>query len=226
MIVSIHQPAYLPWLGLLERIYRSDVFVFLDTVQFEKGSYVNRNKIKTATGTLWLTVPVLKKGHLSKTINEIEIDGTKPWQEKHLKTIRSSYSRAPRFKSNQKKLESLFSYRHTLLSELCFEQLNFWLSELGICRRIERASDLPEMGSKSDLVLNICRYFNATKYISGYLGHNYLIQTDFHRSGIEVEFQDYRHPIYEQIHGDFVSNLSIVDFWMNCGDVKKIWETK
>lgn len=95
MILSIHQPAYLPWLGYFDRIARSDKFVYLDNVQFERNSFINRNRIKTANGPIWLTIPVRLKEHFNKTIADIEIDARQNWKRKHLRSIEQNYRHAP-----------------------------------------------------------------------------------------------------------------------------------
>ena len=97
MIISAHQPAYLPWCGYFQRISMSDVFVILDEVQFEKNSFTNRNQIKTSNGVFWLTVPVRLKGHLSSNIKQIEISDNGQWAKKHWKTIKQNYLKAPFF---------------------------------------------------------------------------------------------------------------------------------
>src|SRR5690349_7924911 len=107
MLLSAHQPAYLPWLGYFDKIRRCDVFVYLDTVQFEKNSFTNRNKVKTAQGPLWLTVPVRSKGHLSSTLQELELDPAQRWRHKHLKTLREAYAKAPHFEARFERMERL-----------------------------------------------------------------------------------------------------------------------
>jgi hypothetical protein len=98
MILSIHQPGYMPWLGYFYRIAQSDRFVYLDTVQFERNSFINRNRIKTAKGPMWLTVPVCLQDHFGKTIAETEIDARQDWKRKHLRSIEQSYARAAGFR--------------------------------------------------------------------------------------------------------------------------------
>ena len=217
MILSAHQPAYLPWLGYFEKIARADVFVYLDNVQFEKNSYINRNRIKTPQGAQWLTVPVRTKGHLSGTLRDTEVDPTQPWRSKHLKSIAMSYSRAAHFAAGFPRLESLFADEDALLAELCWRQLRFWLEELQIETRVVRSSALPVSGVKSDLMLQLCRHFGADHYLSGALGRDYLAGSDFAAAGIQLEFQEYVSPVYAQPWGEFVPNLSIVDGWLNCG---------
>ncbi|HEY9746184.1 MAG TPA: WbqC family protein [Oculatellaceae cyanobacterium] len=222
MIVSVHQPAYLPWLGYFDKIIRSDVFVYLDTVQFEKNSFINRNRIKTVQGVAWLTVPVKIKGHFDKTLQEIEIDNTQDWKKKHLRSIYFNYKKAPRFEVCYPKLEALYAKDYLLLSELCWEHLRFWLRELKINTTLVRASELPVSGKGSDLILSLCQHLGAKTYISGCLGRNYLQQKDFHDAGIAVEYQDYRCFPYPQLWGGFLSHLCIVDFWMNSDEYWRI----
>jgi len=217
VILSAHQPAYLPWLGYLDKIARSDIFVFLDTVQFEKNSYINRNQIKTPHGAQWLTVPVRTKGHLSQTLRDTQIASGTVWRAKHLKSIAMNYSRAAHFESCFPKFNNLLEGSQCKISELCWEQMIFWLAEFAIKTRIVRASELPMVGAKSDLILQLCRHLGATRYLSGALGRDYLVESEFAAANIAIEYQDYVHPRYPQLWGEFLPNLSIVDLWMNCG---------
>jgi hypothetical protein len=226
MVVTIHQPAYLPWLGYFDRIARSDLFIFLDNVQFERNSFTNRNRIKTADGSIWLTVPVHLQDHLNKTITEIEIDEQHDWRRKHLRAIEQNYRRASCFSGNREKLTAAYAPKESRLSELCFAQLRFWLAELNIATRIVRASELPVQERKSDLVLALCKYFGASAYLSGPLGRDYLQQQQFADAGIEVHYHDYVHPRYQQLYGDFVPAMGVVDYWMNCPDAALFGATR
>lgn len=223
MIVSISQPAYLPWLGYFERIAKSNIHVILDNVQLEARGYTHRNRIKTATGPIWLTIPIRKHGHRESVITDIEVDNSQRWHERHLKSIVSAYGRSPFFESNYSKLSRLFESEYKHLWELCYQQLQFWLNELGIGTRIVRASSLPVDGSKSDLILGICRELKATHYYSGALGKGYLDEDAFSKCGMLVSYQSYETPPYPQRFGEFVPNLSVVDFWMNCDEYSRIW---
>lgn len=215
MILTAHQPAYMPWLGYFNKLIRSDVFVFLDTVQYEKNSFINRNRIKTPQGAIWLTVPVKIKGHTALTLRETEIDNRQNWKEKHLKSIQLNYRKASRFDTCFPRLEALYGEDYSLLADMCFRHLEFWLNEMGIEKNVVRSSSLPIGSRKSDLIFDLCRHFGADYYISGALGRNYLDEEKFKDTGIQVEYQDYRHPAYPQLHGAFMPNLGIVDFWMN-----------
>mgnify|MGYP003585779158 CR=1 FL=1 len=222
MIVTAHQPSYLPWLGYFQKIMKSDIYVFLDSVQFEKNSFTNRNKIKTPQGSVWLTIPVLTKDHTKLTINEIQIDNRQDWKRKHLNAIFLNYKKAPRFEYCYSKLEVLYQSQSQLLSEICWEHLNFWLNELGINKKVVRSSQLPITSKKSELILDLCRYFGAHHYISGVLGRNYLTEDIFRQAGIHIEYQDYHHPIYPQLWGEFIPYMSIIDFWMNTSNASLI----
>lgn len=222
MIVTAHQPAYLPWLGYFEKILRSDVYVFMDCVQFEARSFINRNKIKTAQGPNWLTVPVKSKGHREATLLDLEIDQSRTWKKDHLKSFYFHYKKAPRFEACYAKLEALYAADHRTLNDLCYDQLLFWLSELGVEKQIIKLSSLALPHKKSDLILEMCRTLQATEYISGALGKDYLSPEDFEAARITLTFQEYRHPVYPQLWGDFTANLSILDFWMNTDEYWKI----
>ena len=151
MKVSIHQPAYLPWLGYFDRIAKSDLFIFLDNVQFEKNSYTNRNIIKGPNGPQWLTIPIKQKGHLHKKLNEIEIATDIDWKSKHLKSIKNCYARTEGFNEKYEKILSLYDANENNLSNLCFTHLLFWLNEINIETPIKRASNLITTEKKSDL---------------------------------------------------------------------------
>ncbi|MBV0914154.1 WbqC family protein [Anianabacter salinae] len=219
MRVSIHQPAYLPWLGYFDRIARSDVFVFLDTVQFEKNSFTNRNRIKTPNGPLMLTLPVKQRGHMSSTLQQLEIDSRQPWRRKHLASIEANYRKSPRFAAHWPRLQALYPEDALNFSDFCFDQLCFWCAELGITTELKRATDLGVTGEKSELVENICKSLGATCYISGPFGRDYLNIDKFDHQNIKVEIQNFAHPVYPQLHGDFAAAMGIVDYWLNDGRV-------
>ena len=215
MILSAHQPAYLPWLGYFDKIARSDVFVYLDTVQFEKNSFINRNQIKTAQGALWLTIPVKTKGHTHASLRTTEIDDSQPWRTKHLKSIEMNYRKAPRFDESFSKIESLIKLPETNLADYCFRHLQFWCNELSINTRIVRASVLSITSAKSNLVFDLCKHFSAPHYLSGALGRDYLVEDDFNRANISIEYKTFKSPDYPQLWGEFIPNLGILDWWMS-----------
>lgn len=217
MIVSIHQPAYLPWLGYFDKIMKSDVFVYLDTVQFQKNSFQNRNKIRTSNSTVWLTVPVITKNILYTTpLHKLPIDNKQNWRKKHLNTIRMNYSKAPYSDRVFPFLEECYSREWVSLSDICFYMLTHFLEQLEIKNKVIKASDLrPFESQKSALLLDICKEFNATTYLSGSVGRNYLDTEIFSKNNVDIVFQDYQHPVYYQVYKGFEPNMPIIDLIMN-----------
>jgi WbqC-like protein family len=225
-IVSIHQPAYLPWLGYLDRIRRSDVFVFLDSVQFQKNSFQNRNKVRTAQGWTWLTVPLLTKGHTEGVLADIKIDQAQPWQHKHLSTISQSYANAPFRERVMSWLAPFYAQEWRGLADLCWVMLEAHLKQLGITTKLVRARDLGDHGErKSNLVLDLCQQLGATTYISGPQGRGYIDEASFASAGIELRYDEYRHPVYRQLHGGFESHMAAIDLLMNVGDALPVLQS-
>lgn len=222
-VVSIHQPSYLPWLGYFEKIARSDIHVVFDTVQFEKNSFLNRNKIKTSQGWCWLTVPVLTKGKFSNVpLTTLQIDPKQKWAPKHLKSITSNYRKARDYEKYIEGLRPFYEGKEwELLASLNIEMLKYFLNELNIDTEIVHASDLNIEGTKSDLVLNICKHLGAAEYISGKLGQDYLDEESFKKAGISITYQDYSHPEYPQLFEEFQPYMGIIDLLMNCGKQSK-----
>ena len=217
MILTAHQPVYLPWLGLFHKIALCDTYVFLDSVKYLKQDWNNRNKIKGAAGPMWLTVPVATGGTDNILLPDVRISNEHNWRVKHWRSIRSCYGRAPYFEQYAPFLEDVYRRKWEFLNELNLHVLRWSLEVLGIKTRFLRASELDLEGAKSDLVLDMCRKLGAKTYIFGALGRDYAQVADFERAGVDVMFQDYRHPRYPQLHGDFISHLSIIDLLFNCG---------
>jgi hypothetical protein len=213
VIVSIHQLAYLPWIGYFHKIRGADLFIYLDTVQFQKNSFQNRNKVRTQSGPIWLTVPVKTRGVLYDTpLKDLLIDDRQRWQAKHRNTLRMNYSHSPMFPSIFPRLEHFYQQPWERLSDLCWEMMLEFNDMLGIKTRIVKASLLGDMdGSKSSLVLNLCRSVGATTYLSGSLGRDYLELDAFASAGIDVVFQNFEHPTYAQHYPGFEPFMGVVD---------------
>lgn len=215
--LAVLQPGYLPWLGFFDQILRSDIFVYYDDVPYDKHGWRNRNRIKTPAGPMWLTVPVIDKGRHGQFILEAEIDNQLPWARKHLGSIRQFYNRAPYFEAYYPELESLLGrpWRYLIDLDLALiERLCEWLDVRGT---IIRASDLHIGGERSERLLNFCKHFGADHYLSGNAAQDYLDVARFTAQGVQVEWQNYRHPIYPQMHGAFLSHLSALDLLLNAG---------
>lgn len=216
MILTAHQPVYLPWLGLFHKIYLAETFCLFDIAQYQTKDFNNRNKIKTNSGPIWLTVPVNSKEHFNKKICDIRIQPD-PARRKHIKSIRFAYAKAPYFDSYYPAIEELLSRDYTFLTDLNYDMLKYFMEALGINRTMVKASDYSFTGSKSNLVLDMCVKLGADKYIFGALGKDYAEKDEFQKQGVDIYFQDYQHPAYVQQHGDFAPYMSIVDLLMNEG---------
>lgn len=214
MIVSINQPAYMPWLGYLDRIAASDVHVVLDHVQFEKGSFVNRNRIRTPSGTAWLTVPVATSGQFGALpINELTWADGGRWRRKHLATIQANYARAPHYPPHQAFFSELLQTdrEDSRFAPLTDELTRYLLDTFGIDTPLVPSHTLGIDTTKSELVLDICKALNATAYLSGPLGRNYLDVASFVRAGIDLHFHDYDPQPYAQCWPGFESHLAALD---------------
>jgi hypothetical protein len=218
MIVSIHQPAYLPWLGYFHRIAVSDAHIVLDSVQFEKNSFINRNKVRTADGWCWLTVPVKTGGHFgSLAIRTLEIDDRSEWRKKHWRTLCQNYSKAPYFARYAPFFEELYQCRWPHLNDLCQALTTYLLQALGIRTPCYLSSQMQAVGTKDELILALCREVGATTYFSGALGRDYLREKLFQEAGIRVVYQDYDHPVYPQMSAPFAPYMAVVDLLFHCG---------
>lgn len=211
------QPSYLPWLGCFAQMQRCDVFIVYDNVQFDKHGWRNRNRIKTPQGECWLTVPVLTRGRDKPLIRDVEINTAERWRAKHLKTVRQSYARAPYFEDHIGWLEAIWSREWMSLLDLNMECLQKLCEALGLKREIRLASEFDTSGDSIERLVQICRAVDADVFYEGGAGRDYIDDARFERAGIRIEYQDYRHPVYSQLHGDFLPYLSVVDLLMNCG---------
>lgn len=226
MILTAHQPVYLPWLGLFHKIALSDTFVVFDTVQYLKKDWNNRNRIKAQGGAFWLTVPVYSKGKFAQLLTEVKINNTIPWQRKHLKSMEVNYKKSPYFDYYIDFFRGIYSKEWDYLVDINSEILKFLLREIGIKVKVLYGHDLNLKGAKSDLVLDMCKKLKVDVYIFGSLGRDYAEVEKFESKGIKIHFQDYRHPIYSQQFGNFISHLSVLDLLFNHGkeSLKKIME--
>jgi hypothetical protein len=216
LIVAVHQPQYLPWLGYFDKIDRADVFVLLDNVQFKKNEWQNRNKIKTAQGWQWVTVPVKYK--YPQLINEVTINNTARWQDKHRKAILTNYTKAPCYDCLREFFEGIFSQPWHLICELNIRVVRGLAELLGIDTYLFVASELGELPQDPDeRLIAITKYFEADTYLAGNGGIQYMDLEKYEKNGIEVIFQDYKHPVYGQLFGDFEPCMSVIDLMLNTG---------
>lgn len=217
MIVSVHQPQYLPWIGYFHKIVHSDIFIFLDDVQYKKREFQNRNKIRTKDGFMWLTVPVITKGRFYQKINEVEIDTSSSWRKEHLKSIKFNYQKSKFYDIYISFFEQLYEKDWKYLIDINLEIINFILSTLSIDTKIEFSSKLNLSSTSTQRIIDICKYYNADTYLSGIGGKNYLDEDLFKKNGIKLVYQNFVHPEYPQVYPGFVPYMSIIDLLFNCG---------
>ena len=221
MIITIHQPEHLPWLGLFNKIAKADVFVILDSVQYEKNYFQNRNRILGTNGVQWLSIPISNKGHMDGSIATTLIASdpkNAKWKEKYLQTIRMSYGKYPYFSEVFPVLEKAMSVDTEYFCELNLSIIRAFCEKLDIHPQYVRSSELAVSGLKSDLILDICKAMKTDVYIAGPSGRDYLDMDSFKEAGIEVVFNDYHHPVYPQKKTEeFISHLSSLDLFMNVG---------
>jgi hypothetical protein len=214
MIITIHQPDFLPWLGFFERWDKSDLYVILDDVQFIRRGWHHRDKIKTAQGIRWLTVPVNKKGRYEQLIKEVQIYDTSSWKQNFLNSLRAAYGKAPFFGPIYSEIEKILVGNHRLLIELNLALLHYCAEILDITTPIVFSSKFNENAKGSERLVNLIKAVHGDIYLTGSGSKNYLNEDAFADEGISVVWQDFQHPIYPQLHGGFSEMLSILDFLM------------
>ena len=215
MIVAIHQPQFMPWLGYFDKMDRADAFVLLDNVQYKKSEWQNRNRIKTAQGKQWLTVPVRFK--FPAPIAEVEVNNAENWRNKHWQALRTHCARAPHWERIGAVLEEFYQRDWCMLAELNQVSLE-WLKEyMGVETPLYLASEMDLSAEPTQRLVDICKIVGAGTYLSGVDGAKYMQMELFAEAGIEVIFQQYDHPTYSQLFGAFESHLSALDLAINCG---------
>jgi hypothetical protein len=218
--IAIAQPTYLPWLGYFDLLDQVDKFVLLDTVQFEKQSWQQRNRIKTPTGLLWLTVPVVFRGRLGQRIVDVEIREAEFWRD-HLRAVELNYRRAPFFDEYYPELKEIMRSASSglRLAELTIGLFR-WLSKaVGVKTTIVRSSELAVDGKRTHLLAEICSLLAATTYVSPLGSADYLLNDlpILTGQGVDVVFQHYEHPSYRQLFPPFQSHASVLDLLFNVG---------
>jgi hypothetical protein len=216
MKAVVIQSNYIPWRGYFDIMHDADVFVFYDDVQYTVNDWRNRNRVKTANGVVWLTIPIGDQN--DRRICDVEIRD-RTWARKHWMTIEQSYSRAPAFARYADFFRDLYSRQWTSLSLLNQTTIKAIAALLGIRTQILDSRDFELEGKAGDRLLMLLQRLGATDYISGPAAKSYLDADSYARSGIRVHWKDYNsYPEYPQLHGAYAPGLSIVDLLMNCGE--------
>ena len=217
MKVAIHQPQYLPWLGYLAKWATADVFVFLDTVQYAKNGWQNRNRIKHQGGVQWLTVPV--HAHLGGTIAAVEIDLGQRWPEHHRRAIDHAYALAPGMARLRDALDDFYGRRWRRLADVAIASADWLARAFGIATPWRLASELAvSADDPTGRLVALCQAVGADEYLAGADGARYMDLARFEAAGIAVRHQRYEHPVYTQGHGEFVPFLSALDLLLCEGE--------
>lgn len=211
------QPGYLPWLGFFELMINSDTFIILDTVQYNKKSWRNRNRIRTKSGWIWLTVPVLVKKKFKQLIKDVKINNQISWQKRHLNSMRINYSRAPFFKEYISDLEKIYLKNWEYLVDLDLALINFFAKELEITTPLIKLSELNISGKGNEHIINICKQLGADELYDSEGARAFINMELFDKEDIRVIFQNYQHPIYKQVYKPFIPYMSTLDLLLNCG---------
>jgi len=215
VLVAIHQPNYLPWPGFFHKWMLSDAFVVLDTVQFSKNDWQNRNRIKASHGVQWLTVPV--RYQFPARLADVKI-APGPWARKHRATLAQAYGKAPYSAAYSEVIDNILSQPWCHLCELNIRLIRELGAMLGCKAPLYVASQMQTQADEpSRRLVMLCRELGATAYLSGVEGRKYLDTEEFDQAGVELWFQEAKPPVYPQLYGEFISHLSVVDLLFNVG---------
>lgn len=218
VIVATHQPIFLPWPGFFHKAARSDCLVLLDDVQYPRGrSWLNRNRLKNEDGELWLTVPVRKKGRGLQVIRRVEIYEGRGWRRKHLASIRQNYVHAPYFADYFQAIHNIYHSGHSLLAELNIAIIRFLMKALSVETKLIRQSELGVAGRGTDLLAGVCEHLGADGLLAFPMTEKHIEVDTLKQRGIQLVRDNFRPPVYPQLWGDFVYNLSVLDLLLNCG---------
>ncbi|WP_066634983.1 WbqC family protein [Desulfolucanica intricata] len=224
MIIAIHQPNYLPWLGYFHKMMSCDLFVILDDVIHSKRAITNKNKIKGPQGARLLSIPLANKEVLIKDVNTLD-DGK--WYYKHWKSLEACYTRAPYWKNYKDLFLPIYANPSVKLADLNLRIIQVIREILNINTPMVYSSDISGLtGKRGTRIINICKYFGADIYLSGTGARSYNDEKEFTKNNIRLVYQDFKHPVYPQVWGDFIPNMSSVDLIFNCGPKSKEYLTK
>lgn len=224
MKCAIMQPTYLPWMGYFSLIDEVEKFIFLDNVQLEKSSWQTRNKIKTHSGELIISIDRKKNKNADSLslIKDTEINDQQGWRIKHLKTIKNSYTKALYFDQVFPFVESIINSDFKIISELNINVITLISKNIGLKTEFIKASSIDvNSNNKIERLIKICNFVSCDTYISPYGSLEYINENMGHeifkQNKIDILYQNFIHPLYNQLYGDFIPYLSIIDLVFNYG---------
>ncbi|HLF74334.1 MAG TPA: WbqC family protein [Anaerolineales bacterium] len=216
MKVGIIQSNFLPWPGYFDFIRETDLFIIHDDLQYTKGDWRNRNRIKTPRGVEWISVPVHYR-NTSQSIEQTPVDYSSPWARRMLNRIRESYRRAPHFEPYFSELSELLSRPSASISELNLRLIRWACRCLEIDTPIRMSREYAPQGAKTERLIGILTRATASTYLSGPAAQAYLIPQMFEQAGIRLEYKQYNYPEYEQLYPPFVPTVSVIDLLFMLG---------
>jgi len=219
MIVAIHQPNFLPWVGLFYKMAKADVFVYADTLEYSKGSYTQRVQIKTHNGVRWLSLPVRHAGTVGERIIDLRCGGKPDWRQTLVGGLKGNYLKCPHYHPYADEIAKIIFSDEDRLAELNIRLMDYLASALGIetpkvRARVVQPKAYPD---PTDWIIATCKAVGADAFLSGFGGAGYQNEAAYAQNGIRLVYTDFKHPTYPQLHGEFVAGLSIVDLLFNCG---------
>lgn len=214
--VSIHQPDFFPYFGFFNKINKSDTFVVMDNVQLSKSGWTHRDQIKTKKGIEWITIP-LNKIKEKQFIKDIKINENIDWRKKHLNLIYENYKDAIYFNEVYDLIKIIYENKSNSLFEFNINAIKLLFEKFDIKPKIILLSELEVFGNKNHLLIKILNKIKIKNYISGIGAKNFINIDEFKKEGLSITFNEFEHPKYNQLFGNFIYNLSIIDILLNCG---------
>jgi hypothetical protein len=220
-VVAVHQPNFMPWIKLLDKILASDVYVAYDTVQYTKSEYHSRQKMKQSTGPVWLTVPVVRAHgeHGHQNLEATRIDNSQGWRQKHLRFLQHEYRKSKYLADVYQMVEGVYARNHELLVEMNVALIKAFCTYLGSTTRVVRASSLVHDGDNTERLIQIVRNAGGDTHLTSTFDspRKYIDWRELEAAGIAIQSQGFEHPVYGQLRGDFIPDLSALDMLFCCG---------
>ena len=218
MVVTTHQPIFLPWPGFFYKALHADALVLLDRVQFPRGrGWLHRNRLKSDQGDHWLRVPIRKAGRGTQLVADVEICDNTDWRSRHLRSVRELYAHAPYLQPHLTALEEIYRRRHRTLAALNVDLIRYLWLALEVPAQLYLQSELGVGGRGADLLVKVCEALRANTYLASTVAAKYVDPQTLGTRGIELTFTKFRPPVYPQLWGDFRYNVSTLDLVLNCG---------
>lgn len=218
-VVVIHQPDFMPYLGFFDRLIKADIYVVFDNVQYVRWSsrsWMNRDKIKTHNGERWISVST-QKAPRDTAINQVLLSKDNKWRENNLNLIRENYRRCPFYQEIIPHIKKLYDFQCEKMADFNLESIKMLMSLFDIHIDVIIASELKPVGENNTMIIDILKKLGCTKYLSGVGARDYYAPELYDEAGIEVIWQDFKHPVYPQQYDGFIPYLSSIDLLFNCG---------